>query len=244
MKAVILAAGRGTRLGALTDNCPKPMLRVAGIPLVEYVIRCCMDAGIKDFILVTKYLAEKVEEYFGDGSRLGIHIDYVVQDDRYGTGIALLLSEKLVAGEDILMCYGDCVTERKVYKDAVELFNSAPDLLAVEVLNWVEDPWQGSAILFGEDRLVTEMIEKPPKGTVPSHWNSAGVFCFKNEIFDYCRKITPSVRGEYELPSAITDIIADGKKIAAYCIEGEWCDMGRPEDIPAAEAIVRRGMEN
>ena len=76
MKAVVLAAGRGTRLGALTDNCPKPMVRVEGIPIVEYVISGIIDAGIKDFVFVTKYLSEKVMEYFGDGSKWGINIQY------------------------------------------------------------------------------------------------------------------------------------------------------------------------
>ena len=129
MKAVVLAAGRGTRLGALTDNCPKPMVRVEGIPIVEYVISGIIDAGIKDFVFVTKYLSEKVMEYFGDGSKWGINIKYVEQDDRYGTGVALLMSKDLVGDDDLLMCYGDCLMERKNYKEAVDLFNSKMFLL-------------------------------------------------------------------------------------------------------------------
>ena len=241
MKAVILAAGRGTRLGALTENCPKPMIPLAGMPVVEYVIRCCMDTGITDFILVTKYLSEKVEEYFGDGSKFGINIKYVVQDDRYGTGVALMMSEELAGNEEILLAYGDCLTERNAYKEAVNIYRNN-DVFAVESCNWIEDPWQGSAIMFDENNIITEMIEKPAKGTVPSHWNSAGIFVFNNNIFKYCKKITPSVRGEYELPSAITEIINDGEKIYAHLIQGEWCDMGKPEDIPNAEKIIRKGM--
>ena len=242
MKAVVLAAGRGTRLGALTDNCPKPMVKVEGIPIVEYVISGIIDAGIKDFVFVTKYLSEKVMEYFGDGSKWGINIQYVEQDDRYGTGVALLMSKDLVGDEDLLMCYGDCLMERKNYKEAVDLFNSK-DVFAVEALNYVEDPWQGSAILFDENNIVTEMIEKPAKSTIPSHWNSAGLFVFKNEIFDYCSKLQPSVRGEYELPEAINKIIDDKKKIYGYCLTGDWCDMGRPEDIPFAAEIIRRNLK-
>lgn len=241
MKAVILAAGRGTRLGALTDNCPKPMIVIAGIPVVEYVIMGCIDAGIKDFVLVTKYLSEKVEEYFGDGSKWGINIKYVVQDDRYGTGVALLMSEDIIGDSDVLMAYGDCVTERIAYKEAIDIFNNN-DVFAVESCNWVEDPWQGGAVIFNEEHIVEKMIEKPPKGTIPSNWNSAGIFVFKNEIFDYCRRLTPSVRGEYELPTAVSNIINDGKKIYAHLIQGEWCDMGKPEDIPKAEKIIKKGL--
>ena len=241
MKAVILAAGRGTRLGTLTDNCPKPMVVVEGMPILEYVITGIMDSGIKDFVLVTKYLSEKVREYFGDGSKWGINISYVEQDDRYGTGVALLMSKELIAGDDILMCYGDIIVEREFYKQAIDLYNEK-DVFAVESLNWVEDPWQGSAVMFDENNIITEMIEKPEKGTVPSHWNSAGIFVFDNDIYKYCEALKPSVRGEYELPEAINKIIEDKRKIYAHLLEGEWCDMGRPEDIPFAAEIIRRGL--
>lgn len=239
MKAVVLAAGRGTRLGKLTDNCPKPMVVVEGMPIVEYVMSGIIEAGIKDFVLVTKYLSEKVKEYFGDGSKWGINVQYVDQDDRYGTGVALLMSKELVGDDDILMCYGDCLMEKKAYKDAVENFKNK-DVFAVEALNYVDDPWQGSAVMFDEDNIITEMIEKPEKGTIPSHWNSAGLFVFKNEIYRYCEELKPSPRGEYELPEAINKIIADKKKIYGQCLEGDWCDMGRPEDIPFAAELIKR----
>lgn len=241
MKAVVLAAGRGTRLGKLTENCPKPMVVVEGMPIVEYIMKGIIDAGIKDFILITKYLSEKVKEYFGDGSKWGINIEYVDQDDRYGTGIALLMSKELAKGEDILMCYGDCLMERKAYKEAVDLFNTK-DVFAVEALNYVDDPWQGSAIMYDENDIITEMIEKPEKGTIPSHWNSAGLFVFKNEVYKYVEELQPSVRGEYELPEAVNKMIADGKKIFAYRLDGDWCDMGRPEDIPFAAELIKRNI--
>lgn len=239
MKAVVLAAGRGTRLGKLTDNCPKPMVEVEGMPIVEYVMSGIIEAGIKDFVLVTKYLSEKVKEYFGDGSKWGINVQYVDQDDRYGTGVALLMSKELVGDDDILMCYGDCLMEKKAYKEAVELFDRN-DVFAVEALNYVDDPWQGSAVMYDENNIITEMIEKPEKGTIPSHWNSAGLFVFKNDIYKYCEALEPSPRGEYELPEAINRIISDGKKIYAYTLDGDWCDMGRPEDIPFAAELIRR----
>ena len=98
MRAVILAAGKGTRMGALTKDTPKPMIIVNGKPTVEHVIRRMIAGGVTDFVLVTKYLAERIMDYFGDGSALGTRIEYVEQIDKYGTGAALLSAKELARG--------------------------------------------------------------------------------------------------------------------------------------------------
>ena len=109
MKAVILAAGKGTRMGALTKHTPKPMIHVSGKPVLEHIIRRMMTSGVTDFVLVTKYLAEQIEAYFGDGRDFGTRIEYVEQIDKYGTGAALLSAKDLALGEPVMMTFADVI---------------------------------------------------------------------------------------------------------------------------------------
>lgn len=238
MKAVILAAGKGTRMGPLTHDIPKPMIPVAGKPVVEHIMRGLILAGVSEFILVTRYLAEKIEENFGDGQSLGARIDYLKQTDKYGTGAALLTAKDLAQGGPVLMTYGDIITSPRNYSGAIEVFTGG-NCQGVMTLNWMEDPWAGGAVHVDERERITAVVEKPPKGQVTSHWNSAGIFVFEPIIFDYLERLTPSPRGEYELPDALNAMIADGLTLRPYYLQGPWRDVGTIEDIAAAEEILR-----
>lgn len=238
MKAVILAAGRGTRLGALTESLPKPMIDVCGRPVVEHIMRGIQDAGIDDFILVTRYLGHKISEYFGDGSRIGARIQYVEQPDCYGTGAALLAARGLAGNGPVLMTFADVIASSINYSGAVETFIQS-DCSGVMTLNWVEDPWRGAAVVVNEDQMIEQIVEKPPKGRIISHWNSAGIFVFKPLIFDYLAKLDPSNRGEYELPDALNTMLDESHIIRPYYLKGSWKDVGTPEDLAAVEEILR-----
>ncbi len=240
MKAVILAAGRGTRLGDLTRNIPKPMVKVAGKPVLEHIIQRVKNAGINDFVLVTRYLSEKIESYFEDGSRWGIRIQYVLQpENQYGTGAALKCTRDIIDGDELMMTYGDVITPSENYAGAMEVYKTK-SCDGVLTLNWVDDPCNGAAVFMDEDGRVKNIVEKPPKGTAESNWNSAGIFVFNSAIFDYLDRLTPSSRGEYELPDAMNAMIADGRLIYPYYLKGAWRDVGRIEDIAAAEEILSK----
>src|SRR5580658_5406049 len=107
MKAVILAAGKGTRMGGLTSQMPKPMLPVHGKPILEHILQGLMEAGVRDFFIVTGFRAEVVESYFGDGKKWGARIHYGRQVEQNGTGKAPEVAKEFAADGDFVLTYGD-----------------------------------------------------------------------------------------------------------------------------------------
>lgn len=237
MRAVILAAGKGTRMGALTQHTPKPMIHVNGKPVLEHTIRRMMAAGVTDFVLVTKYLAEQIEDYFGDGREFGTRIEYVEQSDKYGTGAALESARDLARGEPVMMTFADVITSVRTYKQAIDIFAEKGGA-GVITLNWVEDPCTGGAVIVDAGGRITEVIEKPPKGQIPSNWNSAGIFVFDYVVFDYLGRLSPSARGEYELPDAMNAMLNDGLALYPSYLEGDWLDVGTVEALAVAEKML------
>jgi NDP-sugar pyrophosphorylase family protein len=222
-KAVILAAGRGTRMGAMTEEIPKPMLEIRGRPMLAHVLDNLRAAGLAKFLIVTGYHAETIETYF---SALP-DVEFLRQSPVDGTGSATLLAEPFAANESFLLTYGDILCDPVEYQRAISI--EADAVVAVKA---VDDPWQGAAV-YEEAGRITRIIEKPPKGTSTTAWNSAGFYIFRPVVFDYVRRIERSPRGEYELPSALEGMLRDGLDLRISAIEGAWRDVGRPEDLAA-----------
>ncbi len=235
--AVILAAGRGTRMKGLTEDMPKPMLPVAGRPLLEHIVGALRHAGIERFVFVTGYHAEKIEDHFGDGSKLGVHVSYRRQEVRDGTARALLLGREGVGDRPFLLAWGDILTERSNYPRLLSRFGElgADGMLSV---NWVDDPYRGAAVYVDDAMRIEKIVEKPPPKTATTHWNNAGIGVFGPEMFGYAADVKPSSRGEYEIPDAISAMIADRRAIYAFALEGFWSDVGTPEDLERAEALL------
>src|SRR3989442_3391867 len=145
MKAVILAAGKGTRMKHLTASKPKPMVEICGKPMLEHLLMALRDSGIREFILVTGYFAEQVESYFLNGEALGIQIHYVRQQVQNGTGAAFHLAKALVGEEAFFAGYGDILTSLDNYPRLTGEFQRRP-CDALLSLNWVEDPYRGAAV--------------------------------------------------------------------------------------------------
>lgn len=235
--AVVLAAGRGTRMGALTRDTPKPLLPLQGRPILEHILLGMRDAGIRRVLIVTGYLGEKIEHHFGDGAALELELEYRRQHTTDGTARALLLAQSCLE-DPFLMSWGDIVVERKLYRDLVNEFQRRPCDLLMSV-NPVDDPWRGAAVYFDDDGRVTRLVEKPVRGTSSTSWNNAGVFIGSPLLLKYAERLQPSSRGEYELPQAIAAMIDDGREVRAWRIEGYWSDLGTPEDLAAAEHEYR-----
>lgn len=235
---VILAAGRGTRMKGLTEGVPKPMLPVAGRPLLEHILAALREAGIERFVVITGYHAEQIESHFGDGRRLGVEIVYRRQEMRDGTARALLLGRNAVGARAFLLAWGDILTARRNYPALLAEFAArrADGLLGV---NWVEDPCRGAAVYVDDTHRIERIIEKPPPGTATTHWNNAGIAVFSAAVFDYAAAVRPSPRGEYEVPDAIAAMIAGGLAIYAFPLDGFWSDVGTPEDLARTEALLR-----
>ena len=239
--AVLLAAGRGTRLGALTADRPKPMLDIAGAPLISHIVDVLAGAGLKHFVLVTGYLSEQVETWAKAYERqsAGVSIVAVRQPQLNGTGGAMLTAKQHVAGlERFVFGWGDILMDRANYPRFVQhARNDEYDLLLA--VNRVKDPFKGAAVYLDSHMIVQRLDEKPAEGTAKTEWNNAGLFATGQTIFDYLARLKPSVRGEIEVPGAIAQMIADRRVVRAVDMRGFWSDVGTPKDVEAARAFFK-----
>lgn len=231
MKAVLLAAGRGTRLGVLTERIPKALIEVAGVPLLGHVLGGLKRAGIEDVTVVTGYLGEMIEAEMGTGAQSGMQITYVRQAKLEGTAAALGLAREHVEGEPFFLGWGDVLVRRENYRRVIAAARFADGAIAV---NDTDDPWAGAAVYVDEAMRVTRIIEKPPKGTSTTRWNNAGLCVLAPAIWEQIDRLRPSARGEYELPEAVAALVADGAALRTVPIEGPWFDIGTPDDLTRA----------
>lgn len=230
-KAVVLAAGRGTRLGTLTDDLPKPMLPLKGKPILEHLLDRLRAAGFTETFLVTGYRGETIEEHF---RHYPMRIETQRQTEINGTARAALLARDFIGNEPFFLTYGDILCEAADYVGMRDRMTAD----GVIGCKWVDDPFQGAAVYPDAEGRVTRMIEKPPKGTSTTHWNSAGLYCFNAQIFEELARVPKSPRGEYEITSGIVQQLDAGQRLLLYGIEGAWKDIGRPEDFAAAQDMV------
>ena len=239
--AVILAAGRGTRMGALTADRPKPLLTVGGQSLLERIVRGFAAAGVTRAVVVTGYRGEQIEAALGDGRGQGVEIAYCRQEKAEGTARALLLAQPLIGAGPFALSWGDVLVTPTFYAELLSVFAAQPCSLCLAV-NEIDDPWRGAAVYVDGEWRVTKLEEKPPRGTATTHWNNAGIFVFDPIIWRYASALPASSRGEYELPQAITRMVQDGRDVRAVPIRGFWSDVGTPEDLEHAERTcgVRR----
>jgi len=222
---------------ALSAARPKHLIPLDGKPVLEHVVTRLKEAGITEQVIVIGHLGVMIRDYFGDGSRFGIKIEYAVQEQLTGTGSALHAARAQAADGPFLMTFGDIVTPADTYRLMLREFQAAP-CDALLLLNWVDDPYRGAAVYLEEAGKITRIVEKPPKGSSSTNWNQSGIFIFTPVIFEYTEKLVPSARGEYELTYATAAMLSDGLNVRGCRLKGEWCDVGTPEDIAAAERIV------
>ncbi len=238
MKAVILAAGKGTRMRHLTQDQPKPMIEVGKQRILEQIVSAIQSTGVREFVVVTGYHANLIEDHFQDGRAFGISVKYVRQTELDGTGGALRVTRAAVGDEPFFLTFGDVITSLENYQRIVDDYERDP-VAAVVGVNEIDDPSAGAAVYFDEDTLrVSEIVEKPPKGTSSSNWNNSGLFVFDTSIYDCVDRIELSPRGEYELPDAIRLSIELGDLVRAMKLGGFWGDIGTPEDVERFRTLI------
>jgi NDP-sugar pyrophosphorylase family protein len=216
-------------MGGMTGEIPKPMLPVRGRPMLEHILERLAEVGVQRFFLVAGYQYQTIEEYF---SKWPLPVEICVQDPVDGTGSAARLARTFASGEPFLLTYGDILCDAAEYRRCAGVLQQNEAVAAAIAVNAVDDPWQGGAV-YEERGRIQRIIEKPPKGTSTTHWNNAGVYGFQPVIFDYLDLLRPSPRGEYELTSAFAMMLNDGLDLRISPVEGNWRDVGRPEDLAA-----------
>jgi dTDP-glucose pyrophosphorylase len=206
-KAVLLAAGRGTRMRALTQELPKPMLQVRGKPVLQHIVEGSRDAGLTDFLIVVGWHAEVVRDFFSDGSKLGVRIEYATQVVQDGTGKVVELAREFVGSDPFVLSYGDILIAPENYPRICAALAGAEAVVSVKRS---EDVSQGGAVFVNEKFELTDLREKPKPGEPTSPWYNAGIYGFRPGIFDYIARLERSPRGEYELTDAIRNLALAG----------------------------------
>ncbi|ELY57868.1 UTP--glucose-1-phosphate uridylyltransferase AglF [Natronococcus jeotgali] len=235
MQAVVLAAGKGTRLRPLTEDKPKALVEVDGKPLVEDVFDNLLAIGVDELIVVVGYRKEQLIERYGDAYE-GVPITYAHQREQLGLAHAILRAEPHVDDDFVLMLgdnvfrgnLGDVVNrQREQRADAAFLVEAVPD----------EEASRYGVLDTNEYGEIVEVVEKPDDP--PSSLVMTGFYTFTPAIFHACHLVQPSDRGEYELPDAIDLLIQSGRTIDAIPMDGWRIDVGYPEDREEAERRLR-----
>ncbi len=225
-KAVLLAAGRGTRMRDLTADIPKPMIEVRGRPVLRHIVEGLRGAGVKKFLIIVGYRAEVVRDCFGNGSKFGVEVEYATQVTQDGTGRVVDLARSFAEPSAFVLSYGDILVEPDNYK---KLCAESVDAEAVISVKRNEDVSQGGAVFLNESFELVDLREKPKAGEPTSPWYNAGLYVFRPSIFEFTARLKKSPRGEYELTDAIRDLALSGKKVKALELAGEWADVRDPE---------------
>lgn len=236
MKAVVLCAGEGTRLRPLTHTSAKHLIPVANRPVIHYTLESLREAGIREIgVVVSPNVEEEFKTALGDGSQLGVEVQYIRQKHPKGLAHAVDCAREFVGDEPFLVYLGDNILENGV-KELLEDYRSDPERAnATLMLIEVDDPTSfGVARL--EDGNVLELVEKPERP--PSNLAIVGVYLFDPHIFEAIEGIEPSWRGELEITDAIQRMIEQGYRVKPNLVKGWWKDVGRPEDMIDANRLM------
>jgi glucose-1-phosphate thymidylyltransferase len=233
MKAIILAAGQGTRLRPVTLTMPKPLVPVANKSLIVYAIEMLRDGGLKDIGIVVNNMDSPIVEQLNSGEKLGVNLSYIVQEEQRGLAHAVGLCRDFVGDEPFGMFLGDNIFQDKM-ANLMATFVDSPYEAAV-ALGEVADPQRFGVAEVNEDRIV-RLVEKPKDP--PSNLAVSGVYMFRNSIFHAIANIKPSWRNELEITDAIQYLISNEKPVLGYRIKGWWIDAGKPDAIIQANQLV------
>jgi len=243
LKAVILAAGEGIRLQPITSTRPKHMIDVGGKPILEYCLNAVKASGIEEAVMVIHYMGDAIRQYFGEGRKCGLKIEYVEQKAILGTGNAVGVAEPYVKDE-FLLVYGDLLFSSNVVKNVIELYKKEKPAAAVGIVP-VEKTEEYGILELGDEKRVKRIIEKPKSEDAPTKLANAGVYVFSSEIFDKIKEIKASERGEWEITDAVSMLLKEGRPVlAAEISRDDWIDVGRPWDLLEANRWALLRMEH
>lgn len=219
-KAIILAGGQGTKMRPFTYEMPKAMIPINNRPVLEYIIENLRRNDIRDIILSVGYLGEKIKEYFGDGSKFGVRITYLMQKKESGTIEPLLQAKKLIGNEPFLVYYGDVLTAIDLLDMAD--FHLAGGSIATMAVTSVKEPSNWGVIRMKGNK-VNSYLEKPSSRKDLSHLINAGIYIFESQIFNF---IKPEMT---RIEKDVLSELVERNILHGYIYDSEWYDVGNPD---------------
>jgi len=227
--ALIMAGGRGTRLGALTESVPKPLLKVAGRPVIEWIILHLVSEGIRTVFVSTGYLADQIEHHLGNGSDFGCSITYLRDpaDQPLGSGGALSLLAPYLLEHPIIAVNGDLMTRFDLRAMLTSHRQFGNDLTLASQTHSIEVPF--GVLQLGPEGLVEQINEKP-RASWPVN---AGIYVINPELLD----LAYSDR-DFPMTELIQSCLDGGHRVGHWEIDGDWIDIGRPEDLREARGTA------
>ncbi|MFI6288857.1 sugar phosphate nucleotidyltransferase [Streptomyces sp. NPDC051018] len=238
-EAILLVGGKGTRLRPLTVNTPKPMVPAAGVPFLTHQLARARAAGVERIVLATSYLAEVFEPYFGDGSSLGLHLEYVTEKEPLGTGGAIRnVADRLESGPDdpVLVFNGDILTGLDIGALVATHASCGADVSLH--LTRVEDPRAFGLVPTDRDGRVTAFLEKPqtPEEIVTDQIN-AGAYVFRRSVID----TIPAGRPVSVERETFPDLLSAGAHLQGMVDSTYWLDLGTPQAFVRGSADLVLG---
>lgn len=235
MRGIILHGGAGTRLRPLTFSGPKQLIPVANKPVSQYALENLIDCGIEDIAIVLgDVYSELVREHYGDGSKFGVKVTYILQGKPLGIAHAINLCKDFIDNEPFIVFLGDNLLQHGVKKYLQKFIRGNYDVYIL--LKEVEDPTRFGVAKFDENGKILGVVEKPK--VPPSKHALVGVYFFKPTVFDVIKSLKPSWRGELEITDAIQSMLEHEYKIGHSTVEGWWLDTGKKDDILYANSMV------
>lgn len=234
-KAMILAAGLGTRLRPLTLTVPKPLVEVGGEPLVYRALRMLKRAGVSDVVLNLHWLGDKIKAELGTGERFGLRLAYSEETDILGSGGGIKKVEPQLGGGTFFVINGDALIDLDL--NAVLAFHRAKGAAATMVLRPDPNPDAWGAIEIDAEQRIRQFVGKLPKSGAPLRkLMFTGVHVLEPVVFDYLRSVFSSINEDF-YPKAI----AAGVPIYGYVYEGYWSDVGTWESLETARRDAAAG---
>jgi glucose-1-phosphate thymidylyltransferase len=241
LKGLILSGGRGTRLRPITFTSAKQLVPVANKPVLFYGIEAMEAAGIRDIgIIIAPETGDEIREACGDGSRFGVRITYLVQDEPLGLAHAVLTAEPFLGDSSFVMYLGDNLLQGGI-TGLVDGFRGG-DADALILLTAVDDPQNYGVAELDGDGSVARLVEKP--AAPRSDLALVGVYMFTPLVHDAARAIRPSDRGELEITDAIQWIVDHGHRVEPHVVHGWWKDTGRLGDMLEANRLILDTIEH
>ena len=229
MKAIILTAGKGTRLHPLTLTRPKHLVPVGGKPIVDHVLAALKHAGVDEAVFIVNYMAQRLQSHLGDGAKYGMKFEYAVQEHLKGTADAASFAEPFVK-DDFLLTYGDWLTTPSAIDTVLQTHEREKPTATIGVVP-VENP-EHYGIVEVDDSHIKRIIEKPRREEAPTNLANAGIYVLSTKIFEAIKHTKPSPRGELEITDSFTQLLDGGHKIAAAPIpSAEMLDVGLLWDL-------------